>query len=210
MINIKPMNSSTSASTKQGNEVKEEQDKELKLLKNRLSARKCRQKKKNYIKQLEEQVKSYQEQLRQYKNESNNEKSIENYLKLLSEKEKEIEYSSNKKKDNGSKAEFIENQRRLLSMLFLFQIKLMMPLECKIFQNKFIKLAQFESDDSIENILIKINSNIKLLNELYEFRKKTNSNFSKGKEGTAYKLYLFYENMKKYTEIFLSNYKIIG
>ena len=40
-----------------------DKEKELKLLKNRLSARKCRQKKKIYIKQLEEQLKTYKDKL---------------------------------------------------------------------------------------------------------------------------------------------------
>ena len=194
-----------------GSDIDEKKEKELKLLKNRLSARKCRQKKKNYIKQLEEQVKSYKDQIEHFKSEINKEKSIENYMNILDEKEKEIEQSSNKKKADISKNEFVTTQKILLNYLFLYQIKVMMPIECKLFQNKFIKLAQFEDGDSVEAIILKINNNIKMLNELYDFkRRNTHSAIStKGKEGTAYKLYLFYENMKKYTEIFISNYSII-
>ena len=193
-----------------GSELDEQKEKELKLLKNRLSARKCRQKKKNYIRQLEEQVKTYKAELDNIKKESNKEKTIESYLSILEEKEKEIEETSNKKKNDSTKIEFVANQKILLNYLFLYQIKVMMPLECRLFQNKFIKLAQFEDGDNVETIIIKINNNIKMLNELYEFKKRdVHASFSKGKESTAYKLYMFYENMKKYTELFMSNYSII-
>lgn len=193
-----------------GSEIDEQKEKELKLLKNRLSARKCRQKKKNYIKQLEEQVKTYKAELDNIKKESNKEKTIESYINILEEKEKEIEETSNKKKNDSSKIEFVANQKILLNYLFLYQIKVMMPLECRLFQNKFIKLAQFEDGDNVETIILKINNNIKMLNELYEFKKRdVHTSFSKGKESTAYKLYMFYENMKKYTELFMSNYSII-
>lgn len=80
----------------------------------------------------------------------------------------------------------------------------MMPLDCKLFQNKFIKAEQFQDEDNIENIIGKINNNIRMLNELYEFKKKNNfsSMHHKGKESIAYKLYLYYENMKKYCDFF--------
>ena len=83
-----------------GSELDEQKEKELKLLKNRLSARKCRQKKKNYIRQLEEQVKTYKAELDNIKKESNKEKTIESYLSILEEKEKEIEETSNKNYKN--------------------------------------------------------------------------------------------------------------
>ena len=75
----------------------------------------------------------------------------------------------------------------------------MMPLDCKLFQNKFIKVDQFLEDDNIENIIGKVNNNIRMLNELYEFKKPNPSHQvnHKGKENIAYKLYLYYENMKK-------------
>lgn len=194
--------------------VDEIKEKELKLLKNRLSARKCRQKKKNYIIQLEKQVELYKEQIDNYQNEYNKDKSIEHYLTILDEKEKEIENTSNKKKVENITSEYITNQKILLNNLFINQIKVMMPIDCKIFQNKFIKLAQFEKDESIDNILNKIDNNIKMLNELYDFKKRVNlsingNNSLKGKEQTAYKLFLFYENIKTYVEIFLSNLNLI-
>ena len=87
----------------------------------------------------------------------------------------------------------------------------MMPLDCKLFQNKFIKVDQFLEDDNIENIIGKVNNNIRMLNELYEFKKQNNLHQvnHKGKESIAYKLYLYYENMKKYSELFISHYSTI-
>ena len=63
-------------------------------MKNRLSARKCRQKKKIYIKQLEEQLKTYKDQIEYYKIEVNKNKSIENYISILEKNQKEIEQYS--------------------------------------------------------------------------------------------------------------------
>ena len=87
----------------------------------------------------------------------------------------------------------------------------MMPLDCKLFQNKFIKVDQFLEDDNIENIIGKVNNNIRMLNELYEFKKRNHSHQvnNKGKENIAYKLNLYYENMKKYSELFISHYSTI-
>ena len=189
-------------------------EKELKLLKNRISAKKCRQKKKYYVQQLEEQLKRYKEQISNIKNNINKDNTIENILSLLEEKEKEIELATNKKKVELNTSIYVNNQKFVINNLFIKQINNMMPIDCKVFQNKFIKLAQIENDDNIEIILNKINNNIKMLNELYEFDQRINSrnassNCLKGKEIVAYKLFLFYEKMKKYTEIFLANLKLL-
>lgn len=189
-------------------------EKELKLLKNRISAKKCRQKKKYYVQQLEEQLKRYKEQISNIKNNINKDNTIENILSLLEEKEKEIELATNKKKVEMNTSIYINNQKLIINNLFIKQINNMMPIDCKVFQNKFIKLAQIENDDNIEIILNKINNNIKMLNELYEFDqriniKNTNTNCLKGKEIVAYKLFLFYEKMKKYTKVFLANLKLL-
>ena len=179
-------------------------------MKNRLSARKCRQKKKIYIKQLEEQLKTYKDQIEYYKIEVNKNKSIENYISILEKNQKEIvQYSSTNK---GEIAKLDKTtQKKILCILFIQQVKAMMPLDCKLFQNKFIKVDQFLEDDNIENIIGKVNNNIRMLNELYEFKKRNHSHQvnHKGKENIAYKLYLYYENMKKYSELFISHYSTI-
>ena len=102
------------------------------------------------------------------------------------------------------KNEYIENQKILLNNLFIKQVKVMMPIECKIFQNKFIKVLLFKDDDSPDIILKKTIDNLKKLNELYDFKNKNSSNIS-CKEEIAFKLYLFYEMLQKYCELFISN-----
>ena len=183
-----------------------EKEREEKLLKNRLSARKCRQKKKKYITNLEEQVKIYKEEIEHFKKENEKKNHIENYFNILEKNEKEIENCTNKKKIDSMKNEYIENQKILLNNLFIKQIKVMMPIECKIFQNKFIKVLLFKDDDSPDIILKKTIDNLKKLNELYDFKNKNISNIS-GKEEVAFKLYLFYEMLQKYCELFISNLK---
>ena len=183
-----------------------EKEREEKLLKNRLSARKCRQKKKKYIISLEEQVKIYKEEIEKFKKEYEKKNHIEHYFNVLEKNEKEIENCSNKKKVDVIKNEYIENQKILLNNLFIKQVKVMMPIECKIFQNKFIKVLLFKDDDSPDIILKKTIDNLKKLNELYDFKNKNSLNIS-GKEEVAFKLYLFYEMLQKYCELFISNLK---
>ncbi len=52
----------------------------MKLMKNRLSARKCRQKKKYYIKTLEKEIQSLREELNKYKSIKTNEMKLEYYI----------------------------------------------------------------------------------------------------------------------------------
>ena len=62
----------------------------------------------------------------------------------------------------------------------------MMPIECKIFQNKFIKVLLFQDDDSPDIILKKTIDNLKKLNELYDFKNKNSLNIY-GKEEDTFK-----------------------
>lgn len=69
---------------------------------------------------------------------------------------------THKKKIEENKKEYLTNQRRLLNEIFVRQITLMMPIECKLFQNKFLKMVLFEYDDTSPVILNKINTNIQM------------------------------------------------
>lgn len=51
-----------------------------KLMKNRVCARKCRQKKKNYVKDLEVEIKDLREELNKYKSIQMNEMRLEYYI----------------------------------------------------------------------------------------------------------------------------------
>lgn len=52
----------------------------MKLMKNRLSARKCRQKKKHYIKNLEKEISDLRVELNKYKSIQTNEMKLEYYI----------------------------------------------------------------------------------------------------------------------------------
>ena len=182
-------------------------EREKKLLKNRISAKKSRQKKKEHILELEKQVKLYKMEIDKYKLDYDNNLISLNFSKILTEKEKDIE---TKKKNEQSKLDYNEIQKNLLQILFSKQIQNMIPIECKIFQNKFIKLLTLNEIDSPEILLNKINENLKILNELYEFKKIIINNNYKEKDLIAYKLYKYYENLKKFVESFIINLKIIG
>jgi hypothetical protein len=52
----------------------------MKLMKNRLSARKCRQKKKHYIKNLEKEIHDLRDELNKYKSIQTNEMKLEYYI----------------------------------------------------------------------------------------------------------------------------------
>lgn len=52
----------------------------MKLMKNRLSARKCRQNKKKYVKNLELEIRELREELNKYKSIQTNEMKLEYYI----------------------------------------------------------------------------------------------------------------------------------
>ena len=60
-----------------------EMKKMMRLMKNRLSARKCRQKKKIYVEQMEEEIHQLKSELEKYKNMERKEKSLEGMIKAV-------------------------------------------------------------------------------------------------------------------------------
>jgi hypothetical protein len=60
-----------------------EMKKMMRLMKNRLSARKCRQKKKYYVEQMEEEILQLKNELEKYKNMEKKEKSLEGMIKAV-------------------------------------------------------------------------------------------------------------------------------
>jgi hypothetical protein len=58
--------------------------KQIRLMKNRLSARKCRQKKKSYINGLESQIRNLKDEVDRYKQTNKKEKNIENLSNMVS------------------------------------------------------------------------------------------------------------------------------
>ena len=125
----------------------------------------------------------------------------------LNNKEKEIFDLKNQEKEiivnNLEKnEEIVKNyekiQKNVLEYLLVKQIDAMTPTRIKTFQNKFLKLANFDIDDNISVIKNKINNNINMIMELYDIDAincKNNKNNS-----MSYKLYEFYCILKEYIE----------
>ena len=55
----------------------------MRLMKNRLSARKCRQKKKHYVNYLEEKIKNLEEKLLKHQSRENKEKQVESLINIV-------------------------------------------------------------------------------------------------------------------------------
>jgi hypothetical protein len=73
-------------------------------------------------------------------------------------KEKEI-ISQNKKKIEVAKNEYNNIQKVVLNELFKKLIMNIIPIELKIFCQKFLKLKEYDNKDSLEAIIDKINLN---------------------------------------------------
>jgi hypothetical protein len=69
---------------------------------------------------------------------------------------------NNKKKIDNLKKDYTNNQKWLQIELFSKQINNMIPIEFKIFANKFIKMKNFEKGDDIETIINKISENLEM------------------------------------------------
>lgn len=201
------------------NENEKEIQKQKKLLMNRLSAKKSRLKKKVYIKYLEDE-------LEKMKNEIEKKRNFEKfYLPGVSKQEngKTLETLSNdvqrydilikkehlfyekSKNDNESINDYVNLQKKLLHDILIKIIDVSMPIKCKIFQHKFLKLQKFENEDSINIIINKINCNIDMLKELYDFDKQLIIKKNKS-ESIAQQLFIYYNNLKDYVISFKTIY----
>ena len=201
------------------NENEKEIQKQKKLLMNRLSAKKSRLKKKVYIKYLEDE-------LEKMKNEIEKKRNFEKfYLPGVSKQEngKTLETLSNdvqrydilikkehlfyekSKNDNESINDYVNLQKKLLHDSLIKIIDVSMPIKCKIFQHQFLKLQKFENEDSINIIINKINCNIDMLKELYDFDKQLIIKKNKS-ESIAQQLFIYYNNLKDYVISFKTIY----
>ena len=202
--------------------------KKKKLLMNRISAKKSRMKKKNYIKNLEEEIiknktlvqekiileKIYNPNVINKNDHMNIQLNniLTNYDYLL-KKEKEIEYNDNDDVFN----EYSNIQKKLLQQIINQELKLSMPIKCKLFAEKYLKLENFEEFDSYNVILNKIEKNISILKELYNFEEnednkknnKNNTNIVFGKmkkesETKAFQLFNYFLCLKEIIQIIIN------
>ena len=175
---------------------------EQKLLKNKISARKSRQKKKDYIRCLEEELVKLKNEIsfnKNIKSNLNDEKDEINnkfFNKIIVfEKQKENIYKEGQKKQPSLMRELEASQKIILKDLLIKQINYSIPLKFQIFGQKYIKLIPLSDDDSITTIISKINEN---LNKI----KKYMENISKSRIKLVIKLYEMYKNIKCYIDYF--------
>ena len=201
------------------NENEKEIQKQKKLLMNRLSAKKSRLKKKVYIKYLEDELEKMKNEIEKKRNfekfylpgvsKQENGKTLETLSNDIQRYDilikKELLFYEKAKNDNESIDDYVNLQKKLLHDILIKIIDVSMPIKCKIFQHKFLKLQKFENEDSINIIINKINCNIDMLKELYDFDKQLIIKKNKS-ESIAQQLFIYYNNLKDYVISFKTIY----
>ena len=201
------------------NENEKEIQKQKKLLMNRLSAKKSRLKKKVYIKYLEDELEKMKNEIEKKRNfekfylpgvsKQENGKTLENLSNDVQRYDilikKEHLFYEKSKNDNESINDYVNLLKKLLHDILIKIIDVSMPIKCKIFQHKFLKLQKFENEDSINIIINKINCNIDMLKELYDFDKQLIIKKNKS-ESIAQQLFIYYNNLKDYVISFKTIY----
>ena len=130
-----------------------------------MSAKKCKKKKKDYLNNLEDQVEKYKKIINQYENIFQKNQSFENVFNQLNEKENYLYLNDiPDSKVEEIKKEYKNQQIWLQNKLLNKLIRIMIPLEYKIFYQKFLKLDIIEENDDIKNMKNKINNNILMYN----------------------------------------------
>ena len=170
---------------------------EQKLLMNRLSAQKSRQKKKIYFKKLEEESANFKNQisLNNVGNLSDGKnKNFFNHLRLIGLQEKEIR-EKGQKQCNDIMKQYELLEKTALVELLIKQINLFIPLRFRIFGERYMKLIKFNDDDSLSVISTKIDENLEKINNYMDV-------VSKERIKSVIKLHEIYNNFKKYVAIF--------
>jgi len=175
---------------------------ERRLLMNKLSARKSRQKKKEYVKCLEEE-------LVKLKNEISLNKKLSNHFKgkthqsnykffndiIVFEKQNKEIYKKGEKNQKNLMGELQASKNIILTKLLIRQINYSIPLKFQLFEKKYIKLIPLFDDDSISTIISKVNNNLDKIKICME-------NISKGRIKIVSKFYEIYRNIKCFVESF--------
>ena len=167
-----------------------EVQKQKQKIKNKISARKSRLKKKLYVEQLEKEYILVKKELSEIKQKigmnGDNIISLEETDDIINTKHKNIydntinierlkeeenliiNEKNNEKKNINKINSFTAKQRLILEQLLLNQIEIMMPIKVKIFQNIYLKLLSIDKDDNISVIKNKIKENLKAIEEVYD------------------------------------------
>ena len=182
--------------------------KQKKLLMNRISAKKSRLKRKKYISLLEDELKKnknileekkklenlYLKETSKKENIINKVSNAANSFDILLKKENEIKNNTNNLINENKIKEYCHLQVEFMKKMFIAKLEILMPLKCKLFAKKYLKLENFEEDDNLNIILNKVKNNLIILKELYNFEKK---DLEENKKSKDIQLYRFFINIKK-------------
>lgn len=136
-------------------------------MKNRISARKCRQKKKEYYDSLQDKVCNLEKELEKYKNLYKQKNSVnflidEVFILIITQLDaiiKEIIKSTDKTENLYRKLEYKTMQKKIIHDLFRKILRVIMPIEYNIFANKFIKFNDISMCETTNQIVDKIVEN---------------------------------------------------
>jgi len=173
----------------------------IKLMKNRISARKCRQKKKEYFDTLEEKVEKLEKELEKYKLLNQQKNMLDIMMENLQEKEKEIT-KTDKSKTQGKKGEFKAIQNNLLFEFYKRIIKAVMPIEYNIFASKFIKFNDISSCESTNTMIDKLVENQEILDGIYDLKNDFLTKTNLTNLTLPQKFFIFFEKLKQFTSQF--------
>jgi len=182
--------------------------KDDKLGRNRVSAKKSRQKKKAYINSLESRYIKLEAELKQAKKMAQEGKnSINSKIQEVEAREKEYfvlltqpratnQLQHNKNQNEENKIKFFHNkmQSSLIVELYRDLIKSIVPLDVKYFEAKCANLQDIYKFSTIDEFLDILVQNQYVLNESYNFQYASDATAS-----FPFQVYMFYEHLKKMT-----------
>lgn len=187
----------------------ENEQKQKKLLLNRISAKKSRTKKKNYVLKLEEELKQIKREIAEAKRRTKHtRKRTSANNKQLSKANNSINSNTNSQSNTNSADLMITGNSDQKVSVFHNMIQLLrltMPISLKVYKEKFLKMEEFDfSCETVDTLIQKNSNNIHILNELYSFEHNTVN-----KESIAYKLYSYYIKVGNLLNSFKVNYELL-
>lgn len=128
-----------------------------------MSAKRSREKKKEYIEDLERELSKTKSELNEYKQMIIKNKTIDSYLNQMKILEnKTLSQMLPDSEQEEIKKEYKINQNALLNQLLNQLLQAIIPLELRLFYMKFLKLEEINDIDTIELIESKTLKNINM------------------------------------------------
>jgi hypothetical protein len=176
----------------------ENEQKQKKLLLNRISAKKSRTKKKNYVLKLEEELKQIKREIAETKRR----------CKYTTRKRSKQLSNTNSQSNSVDMMTTTSNSDQKVSVFhhMIQLLKCTMPISLKVYKDKFLKMEEFDfSCENVDTLIQKNRNNINILNELYSFESGSVNNM----ESIAYKLYAYYIKVGDVLNSFKVNYDLL-